>query len=54
MKAAWIVATGPHAPAAMARLEVIADTFLSINAPVQCAFPLGSQDAHPAANTEHE
>ena len=40
MKAAWIVATGPHAPAAMERLEVIADTFLSMNAPVQGAIPV--------------
>jgi aspartate/methionine/tyrosine aminotransferase len=39
MKAAWIVATGPETPAAMARLEVIADTFLSMNAPVQWALP---------------
>jgi alanine-synthesizing transaminase len=39
MKAAWIVATGPELPAAMARLEVIADTFLSMNAPVQLALP---------------
>jgi aspartate/methionine/tyrosine aminotransferase len=39
MKAAWIVATGPQADAALERLEVIADTFLSMNAPVQCALP---------------
>jgi aspartate/methionine/tyrosine aminotransferase len=39
MKAAWIVATGPAAPQALDRLEVIADTFLSMNAPVQCALP---------------
>jgi len=41
MKAAWIVATGPEAGRAqsLARLEVIADTFLSMNAPVQCALP---------------
>jgi alanine-synthesizing transaminase len=39
MKAAWIVATGPNAEGAMARLEVIADTFLSMNAPVQGAMP---------------
>ncbi len=39
MKAAWIVATGPKAEAAMERLEVIADTFLSMNAPVQWAMP---------------
>lgn len=37
MKAAWVVATGPELDAAMARLEVIADTFLSMNAPVQWA-----------------
>jgi aspartate/methionine/tyrosine aminotransferase len=39
MKAAWIVATGPQAAQALDRLEVIADTFLSMNAPVQCALP---------------
>jgi aspartate/methionine/tyrosine aminotransferase len=39
MKAAWIVATGPEADRALERLEVIADTFLSMNAPVQCALP---------------
>jgi aspartate/methionine/tyrosine aminotransferase len=39
MKAAWIVATGPEASAALERLEVVADTFLSMNAPVQSALP---------------
>jgi aspartate/methionine/tyrosine aminotransferase len=39
MKAAWIVATGPQAPAALDRLEIVADTFLSMNAPVQWALP---------------
>jgi aspartate/methionine/tyrosine aminotransferase len=39
MKAAWLVATGPEAGKALERLEVIADTFLSVNAPVQCALP---------------
>ena len=39
MKAAWIVATGPQSEPALERLEVIADTFLSMNAPVQCAIP---------------
>lgn len=39
MKAAWIVATGPENTAALDRLEVIADTFLSMNAPVQAALP---------------
>jgi len=40
MKAAWIVAAGPEAGQALDRLEVIADTFLSMNAPVQCALPV--------------
>ena len=39
MKAAWIVATGPEAEQALDRLEVISDTFLSMNAPVQAALP---------------
>jgi len=39
MKAAWIVAAGPEADRALDRLEVIADTFLSMNATVQCALP---------------
>jgi alanine-synthesizing transaminase len=39
MKAGWIVATGPGWKPSMQRLEVIADTFLSMNAPVQWALP---------------
>jgi aspartate/methionine/tyrosine aminotransferase len=41
MKAAWIAAFGPEPllEAATARLEIIADTFLSMNAPVQHAMP---------------
>jgi alanine-synthesizing transaminase len=39
MKAAWIVATGAQREQALERLEVIADTFLSMNAPVQWAMP---------------
>lgn len=39
MKAAWIIATGPQRAFALDRLEVIADTFLSMNAPVQHALP---------------
>jgi aspartate/methionine/tyrosine aminotransferase len=39
MKAAWIVTTGSAEAQALERLEVIADTFLSMNAPVQCALP---------------
>jgi aspartate/methionine/tyrosine aminotransferase len=39
MKAAWIAAAGDEALGAMERMEVIADTFLSMNAPVQSAMP---------------
>jgi alanine-synthesizing transaminase len=41
MKAAWLLTTGPAElkSQALARLEVIADTFLSMNAPVQSAIP---------------
>ena len=39
MKAAWIVTSGPAQVQAMSRLDVIADTFLSMNAPVQWALP---------------
>ncbi len=41
MKASWIVSLGPQAEQreAMRRLEIIADTFLSMNAPVQQAMP---------------
>jgi len=39
MKVAWIATSGPatQAKAAQARLEVIADTYLSMNAPIQLA-----------------
>jgi aspartate/methionine/tyrosine aminotransferase len=40
MKAAWIAVTGPEQIQALERLEVIADTFLSMNAPVQWALPV--------------
>ena len=40
MKAAWLVAVGPGCDEALARLEVIADTYLSMNAPVQRALPV--------------
>jgi alanine-synthesizing transaminase len=41
MKAAWLVASGPQEckSEALARLEVIADTYLSMSAPVQLAMP---------------
>jgi len=42
MKVAWVVTSGPadEVEAAMGRLEVIADTYLSMNAPVQWAVPV--------------
>jgi alanine-synthesizing transaminase len=42
MKLAWIVTSGPgeQVSAALARLEVIADTYLSMNAPIQLAAPV--------------
>jgi alanine-synthesizing transaminase len=42
MKTAWLITTGPQnfRTEAMARLEVIADTYLSMNAPVQLAIPV--------------
>jgi aspartate/methionine/tyrosine aminotransferase len=41
MKVAWVVTSGPQAEVAesMGRLEVIADTYLSMNAPMQWAIP---------------
>jgi aspartate/methionine/tyrosine aminotransferase len=41
MKVAWVVTSGPRheAAEAMGRLEVIADTYLSMNAPMQWATP---------------
>jgi aspartate/methionine/tyrosine aminotransferase len=41
MKSAWVACFGPSSELAeaMQRLEVIADTFLSMNAPVQSAMP---------------
>ena len=41
MKAAWIATLGPERDRAVAlvRLEIVADTFLSMNAPVQLAMP---------------
>lgn len=39
MKLGWIVADGPGHDAALDRLELIADTFLSVATPVQLALP---------------
>ncbi len=41
LKAAWIAASGPsdRLAQALARLEILADTYLSVNTPVQLALP---------------
>jgi alanine-synthesizing transaminase len=39
MKVAWLSAVGPDSEEALNRLEVLADTYLSMNAPVQIALP---------------
>ena len=54
MKAAWIVATGPGNTAALDRLEVIADTFLSMNAPVQWALPAWLAGRHAIERQIHD
>jgi aspartate/methionine/tyrosine aminotransferase len=48
MKAAWLIASGPQQwkSEALARLEVIADTYLSVNAPVQLAIPRFLEQRH--------
>jgi aspartate/methionine/tyrosine aminotransferase len=48
MKAAWLIAGGPQQwkRDALARLEVIADTYLSVNAPVQLAIPKFLEQRH--------
>jgi alanine-synthesizing transaminase len=48
VKAAWLISSGPQQlkAAALARLEVIADTYLSMNAPVQLALPVFLEQRH--------
>jgi alanine-synthesizing transaminase len=48
MKVAWIASSGPAAEvtAAMERLEVIADTYLSMNTPIQWAAPVLLEQRH--------
>jgi len=48
MKSAWLIASGPQPwrGEALARLEVIADTYLSMNAPVQLAIPKFLKQRH--------
>ena len=48
MKVAWVAVNGPQAlkTDALARLELIADTYLSMNAPVQLAVPTMLEERH--------
>jgi aspartate/methionine/tyrosine aminotransferase len=48
MKVAWIAVSGPQAlkTEALTRLELIADTYLSMNAPVQLAVPTMLEERH--------
>jgi aspartate/methionine/tyrosine aminotransferase len=48
MKLAWIVGSGPEKMVhdALVRLEVIADTYLSMNAPIQLAAPVFLEERH--------
>jgi alanine-synthesizing transaminase len=48
MKAAWLTVSGPAAwkSGALARLEVIADTYLSMSAPIQWALPRFLEQRH--------
>ena len=48
MKAAWLIVSGQEEwkKDALARLEVIADTYLSMNAPVQLALPVLFEQRH--------
>jgi alanine-synthesizing transaminase len=48
MKAAWLIASGPEPwkSNALARLEVIADTYLSVNTPIQLAVPRFLEQRH--------
>jgi alanine-synthesizing transaminase len=40
MKLAWVVTSGPQSDVALGRLEVIADTYLSMSSPIQLAAPV--------------
>jgi len=48
MKVAWVAITGPGSllRSALGRLEVIADTYLSLNAPTQCSVPTLLEQRH--------
>jgi aspartate/methionine/tyrosine aminotransferase len=49
MKVAWLAVTGPdsHVKPALDRLEIIADTYLSLSAPAQAALPALLAQRHP-------
>src|SRR5260370_30780811 len=52
MKAAWLIASGPEQwkSEALTRLQIIADTYLSVNAPVQLAIPRFLEQRHAFQN----
>ena len=56
MKLSWIAARGPlnTLSDALARLEVVADTFLSVNAPTQAALPIWLSERHRMQNQIRE
>ncbi len=55
MKVAWIAVSGPGEleREALARLEVIADTYLSMNAPIQHAIPVLLEERHTIQQQLH-
>ncbi len=55
MKVAWIAVSGPHElqADALARLDVIADTYLSMNAPIQHAIPALLEQRHSIQQQLH-
>ena len=56
IKLAWTIVGGPDADcnAALARLELVADTFLSVGTPVQVAAPALIRDAAPVRRAIHD
>jgi aspartate/methionine/tyrosine aminotransferase len=48
LKLAWMIAAGREAPEALARLEILADAYLSVATPVQHALPAIFASAHSA------
>jgi alanine-synthesizing transaminase len=54
LKLAWIAAGGPGADEALDRLELIADTYLSVSTPVQLAAPALLANRHPFQRAVNE